>query len=33
VSSDALLSEIADALAGARKYFEILNSEELLQGA
>lgn len=33
VSSDTLRVEIADALAGARKYFEILNSEELLQGA
>jgi anti-anti-sigma regulatory factor len=31
--SDTLRAEIADALAGARKYFEVLSAEELLQGA
>jgi hypothetical protein len=33
VSSDTLRAEIAEALAGARKYFEVLSAEELLQGA
>ncbi len=33
VSSDTLRAEIADAIAGARKYFEVLSAEELLQGA
>ncbi len=32
-SSDTLRAEIADALANARKYFEVLGPEELLQGA
>ncbi len=32
-SSDSLRVEIAEALANARQYFEVLSSEELLQGA
>ncbi len=33
VSSDTLRAEIAEALAGARQYFEVLRAEELMQGA
>ena len=31
--ADTLRAEIAEALAGARQYFEVLSAEELLQGA